>query len=103
MNCKNCGSEVNGKFCSSCGQKKDIHPITIKNVMHDFLHALTHADKGFLLTLKSVFTRPGVVAREYIEGKRKKYFNPLSFLVIIMAISAIVSTQTGYFKAFSER
>jgi hypothetical protein len=103
MNCKNCDAVTDGNFCSNCGQKAEIHPITVSHVMHDFFHAFTHTDKGFLLTLKQLLHRPGHVAKEYIEGRRKKYFNPLSFLVITVAVSAVVSYKSGYFESFSTR
>jgi hypothetical protein len=96
MNCKNCEATLDGKFCTHCGQKGDTHRITIGHLLHEFTHALTHADKGFLLLIKDLLRKPGVVAREYLEGKRKKYFNPFSFLVIMTAASAFISYQTGY-------
>lgn len=97
--CKNCGTLLTGNFCHSCGQKSDIHRITLKHLLHEFFHALTHADKGILFLAKEMVYRPGYVAKEYIEGKRKKYFNPLSFLVIVSAVFAIVSMNSRYFEA----
>jgi hypothetical protein len=41
------------------------------------------------------------VAREYLDGKRKKSFNPLTFLVIVSALWGFVSYKTGYLKAVS--
>ncbi len=99
MICKNCDLNVDSHFCSNCGQSSNIHAISVKSVFHDFLHAFTHADKGLLLTIKELLTRPGFVALEYINGRRKKYFNPLSFLVITMALSAYLSYKSGYFEA----
>src|SRR5690349_5843120 len=101
MNCKNCESTVDANFCSNCGQKAHIHRITIGHVVHEFIHAVTHADKGFLLLIKKLITRPGIVARQYIEGKRKTYFNPLSFIVITSAIHAFISYKSGYFTSMS--
>ncbi len=101
MNCKNCDAAIQGKFCSSCGQQVDTHRITISHLSHELVHALTHADKGFLLLLKELVTQPGIVARQYVEGKRKKYFNPLSFVVISTALSAFISYKAGYFKALA--
>lgn len=103
MNCKNCDTVLTGKFCINCGQKAEIHRITAGSVLHDFFHAFTHTDKGFLLTIKELLKRPGIVAKEFIEGRRKKYFNPLSFLVITMAVSAYLSYQSGYFESFNAR
>jgi hypothetical protein len=101
MICKNCDAEITGKFCANCGQKAELHRITVKHVLHDLFHAFTHADKGVLLLTKQLFTRPGIVAKEYIQGRRKKYFNPLSFLVLTMALSAWLSYKSGYFEAMS--
>lgn len=97
--CKNCGATATGNFCEQCGQKTDIHKITFSHLLHEFFHALTHADKGFLFLIKELIFRPGHVAAEYLDGKRKKYFNPLSFLVIASAIWALVVSKTGYFES----
>jgi hypothetical protein len=101
MTCTNCETAFASKFCPDCGQKADIHRVTIKTVLHDFLHAFTHADKGFLLLVKALITKPGIVAREFVEGKRKRYFNPLSFLVITSAVFAYISHITGYMDALT--
>jgi hypothetical protein len=101
MICKNCDATFNGSFCPGCGQKANVHRITMGYVSHESLHAVTHADKGLLLLVRKLLLQPGIVAKEYIEGKRKKYFNPLSFLVITSAINAYISYKTGYFTATS--
>jgi hypothetical protein len=101
MNCKNCDAAIQGKFCSSCGQQADTHRISIPHLSHELVHAITHADKGFLLLLKELVIRPGTIARQYIEGKRKKYFNPLSFIVITTALMAFISYKAGYFEALT--
>lgn len=54
---------------------------------------MTHADKGALHLLRELAVRPGIVAREYIlEGKRKRYFNPFTFLMIALAITLFVNS-----------
>lgn len=101
--CLNCSAKVESKFCPACGQSAHIHPITIRHVIHDLVHAFTHADKGFIFTLKELLIRPGTVALKYIEGKRKQYFNPLSFLVITLAVSGYLSYRSGYFDSMPRR
>lgn len=101
MLCKNCAAVVETKFCPECGQKTDFHRISIGHLVHDVIHAVTHADKGFLLLVKKLLIHPGTIAREYVEGKRKKYFNPLTFLVISSAIMAYLSHQTGFLDSMS--
>lgn len=96
MTCKNCQAPTSGAYCAACGQQTHIHRITMGHLGHEVTHALTHADKGFLLLIKELLTRPGVVAREYLAGKRKKYFNPFTFLVITSALYAFISYKSGY-------
>lgn len=91
--CKNCGNGVPGKFCTNCGQKADTHDLTFTHIFHEVIHAFTHADKSFFAFLKSVTLNPGKVGYEYIiEGKRKRYYNPFAFFLLITAISAFVES-----------
>ncbi len=90
MICKNCNTSINSdtKFCHECGQKYPTHRIDGHHIMHDLIHAFVHADKGVFPLIKQIFTKPGFISREYVEGKRKKYYNPFSFIVLVTAISA---------------
>jgi hypothetical protein len=82
--CCNCNNEFTGEYCNQCGQKLT-HRITMAHLAHDILHAFTHADKGFLYLMVQLFKNPGKVAREYIvEGKRKRYFMPFQYILIII-------------------
>ncbi len=91
MICKNCGSEFEGNFCSNCGQKNIKERFTVKEILHNFFHTFTHVDSGILYLIKELFIKPGIVAKEYINGKRKKYFSPLQYLVITIAISTFIT------------
>jgi hypothetical protein len=101
MTCKNCSAEMHSRFCPDCGQKSDTHRISVGHVLHEGFHSVTHTDKGFLLLIVALLTKPGIVAREYLEGKRKKYFNPVTFLVVTSALFYFVSSLTGYMDALS--
>ena len=97
-NCLNCEEnlEVSAKFCPQCGQKTSTHRLTIAHILHDGLHALTHADKGIFHLLKDLAVKPGIVAREYIAGKRKRYFNPFTFFLIMMGLFVV---SASYFNS----
>lgn len=96
--CKNCDNPFTGEFCNECGQKVS-HKITMGHIAHEFLHSFTHADKGFFHLLVQLFIRPGTVGREYIiEGKRKRYFMPFQYILIIGALAAFVAVNSHYFS-----
>lgn len=96
-NCLNCNStlEPGAKFCRECGQSSNVHRFTMANFFHEGFHAFTHTDKGIFHLLKALATRPGTTAREYITGKRKKYFNPFTFFLILMGVFVL---SNNYFK-----
>lgn len=93
--CPNCLADLDSsyQFCPRCGQKTHIHRFNLAHIFHEVFHAFTHADKGVLFLAKSLMRKPGVTAREYtIEGKRSKYFNPFSFLLIVLGINITVNS-----------
>jgi hypothetical protein len=101
--CKNCGTSFEGKFCPNCSQKADTHRFTLAHFAHETTHAVTHTDKGILLLIKEMFVRPGIVAREYVQGKRKKYFNPITFLLILMAVQVYAVKKTDFYGKFTRQ
>jgi hypothetical protein len=101
-NCLNCGSalEPSQHFCPQCGQNADTHRLNFKHIWHDLIHAFTHADKGIFSLIWQLAFRPGIVAREYVDGKRKKYFNPFTFVILIVGFASVILISSG-FTSFS--
>ncbi len=95
--CLNCGASIEGlRFCGACGQRTDIHPrLAMRDIGHDLAHAITHADHSIFALIKSLITRPGHVAREYAEGKRKRHFGPFAFLLITVGLASAIIILTG--------
>jgi hypothetical protein len=96
--CLNCQTPIHtkDKFCKNCGQKANTHRLSMHDIGHELLHAFTHADKGILFLIKELIQHPGFVIKEYIEGKRKKYFSPFTFLLIIVGISTLAMNWSGF-------
>jgi hypothetical protein len=95
--CLNCESrlEAQQRFCGHCGQKAGRERLTMRDIAHDFVHLLTHADHSIFSLVKDLAYRPGHVARDYIEGKRKKYFGPLAFLFITVGLASFMVLMAG--------
>lgn len=88
-------------YCSRCGQKTSVNRLSFHDIIHDVIHYITHADKSILSLLKQMFKKPGVVAREYIAGKRQKYFRPLNFFLIVAAV--VVFMTSSFYKSDDNR
>ena len=89
-NCKNCNAELQGNYCSNCGQSAETHKINGHYLWHDIQHGLLHLDKGILFTTKELFTRPGNSIRDFLEGKRIKHFKPISLVLVLAGIYGLL-------------
>jgi hypothetical protein len=83
VNCKNCNAELTDQYCARCGQKADIRRITWGQILHFIPHALFHVNRGFVFTMKELFIRPGYTVKEYIDGKRVSFSNPIMYIVLL--------------------
>jgi len=98
--CPNCSTLKTGKFCSNCGQKED-ERYTMHSLMHELMHTITHADKGIFSYAWQLMYKPGIIARDMIEGKRKRYFNPFQYLLLIIAAMVILYHYTDFYERMS--
>ena len=95
--CLNCDAALGEghRFCAQCGQKAIVGRLTVREIVHDFWHALMHVDRSALALVRMLLSRPGYVARDYVEGKRKLYFGPFAFLVIIVGLASAAISVSG--------
>ncbi len=58
--------------------------------MLHYVQDLFHYDGKLWHTLKSLVTRPGLVAKEYLEGKRQRYLEPIRFYVFASTVFFLI-------------
>jgi hypothetical protein len=95
MKCINCNIEVYENFCPNCGEKSKTPKITFKSILNATLSTITNMDKGFLFNVKNLFIKPNDIVNDYIRGKRKNIFNPISFLIISVTTYLILDSLIG--------
>jgi len=88
--CLNCGTIVADKYCPHCGQKATVNRISWHHLVEEALHFFTHLEHGFLATTGLLITRPGLLSKNYLDGKRKSYHKPISFFLIWITIYLLV-------------
>jgi len=89
--CLNCNEAVERNYCSNCGQKTDIHRITLKHFLfHDVIHGVWHLDRGILFTIKQALLRPGKAALDYIGGKRIRYYNVFYLILLLIGLGLFI-------------
>ncbi len=95
-NCKNCGNEYPGNFCNICGEKKYTDKDrTLRHVVSEGFHFLTHFEGTFFNTLKAIFLSPGRLSEDYCNGIRKKYFKPLALFLLLVVIYLLLPIFEG--------
>ena len=89
--CKNCQTVFEGNFCSNCGQR-DISNNRLKfsDTIADFFDNVFNIHKGLFYTFWNLIIKPGEVGLAYIGGQRKKFTNPVRYLIIAVAIQAFL-------------
>lgn len=91
MNCKNCNTTLTleSDYCPSCGGKVIRNRLTIKNLFQYFTETYFNYDNKFIQTIGALFVKPDDVVDSYVNGVRKKYIDPVSFLAISFTLSGI--------------
>lgn len=64
--------------------------ISLYYFISDLPHAIFHVDRGILFNFRQLFMRPAAAIQEYLDGRRKKYFHPASYLVIALLVNYLV-------------
>lgn len=95
MDCINCGGEVKSAFCPSCGQRANVHRITVRDSFSDLWHQIAGLDGLFFRTIRDLTVRPGTVAREHIRGIRVKYFGPIGYFFFMITLLLLWVSSLG--------
>ena len=97
IHCPNCGTLIAGQFCQGCGQPAHLHVPSAREFMHEFIAHYVALEGKLWKSVALLLFRPGRLTRDYIEGKRARYVEPLrlylSFSIIFFAIFKLSGTQ----------
>jgi hypothetical protein len=92
--CLNCGSPLSGPFCGGCGQR-DVPPYpSVRELAVDAVSEFSGWDGRLAQTLRTLVRHPGLLTREFLEGRRARYISPLrvyltaSLVYFVLAASA---------------
>ena len=95
IKCLNCNTEFEGKFCPECGQSAETDRFTLRFNWDNLLAGVLGRDGGIGYTLKNLFSRPGKMIVEILNGKRRKYLSPFPTLFLALTLYVLIFTATG--------
>ena len=73
-----------------CGQENLEPKETVWHLVNHFFEDITHFDGKFFSTVKYLITKPGFLSKEYMQGRRASYLNPIRMYVFTSAIFFVV-------------
>ena len=93
--CLNCGTEFEGNYCPECGQDAKTSRFTLRFILSNLLIAVLGRDGGIGYTIKNLFSRPGQMIVEILNGRRRKYVSPFPTLFLALTLYVLIFTATG--------
>lgn len=88
--CLHCGADRLGDYCHACGQQYAEGRLTIRGLAREFAERFLKLERGVLGTFLGLCRAPGRLARAYVEGHRRPYVNPLSYVFLGAAATLLL-------------
>lgn len=82
--CASCGTPATGAFCTHCGQEHArARVLSLREFVAESLDTFVSFDSKVLRSLVPLVARPGVLTREYLDGRRAPYLSPMKVFVVL--------------------
>ncbi len=102
MQCRNCGYELSGPFCPSCGQPVKTFMRAVWGLVYEMLDEFFSFDSRAFNTFPPLLLRPGFLTNEYIAGRRARYVSPLRLYLLVSIVFflalAFLAIDEGQFQ-----
>lgn len=96
--CLNCDGPLRQslRFCPGCSQRTDTTRLTARDLLRELMHSFLNVERGPLAMLRSLVMRPGHMARDYVEGRRRRYYGPFATLTVLVGVTALLINLADY-------
>lgn len=85
--CPNCQYQVGEQnFCPECGQENHDLNLPFGHLVLEGLENTFHFDTKLWTSLITVFTKPGQITKDFVEGKRARHIPPFRMYVLIAVV-----------------
>lgn len=93
--CPNCQTILRPEdnFCPSCGQENHDLKVPIGHLVYEFVESITHFDTKLWNTVKAIFTKPGKITKDFIEGRRARHVHPVRFYIFMSFVFFLLLTK----------
>lgn len=89
--CLHCGTIFSGNFCPNCGQDAATQRTSARGAAARLTKTIFKYDGTFPNTMKQLFYRPGYLIRDYLNGHRVCYTNPIQLILFLVTIRLMLA------------
>jgi hypothetical protein len=93
--CANCGTALNGPYCSNCGQKASDYHRPFWWIFGEFLDSVFNYDSRTFRTIWLLFAEPGEFTARYNAGQRASLLPPFRLLIVATVVFFLTLQLTG--------
>ena len=93
--CANCGATLSGQFCQDCGQAAEDIRRPAWGLLTDLIGSIFVWEGKFFTTLRRLYSEPGRVARDYVDGRRQSHTAPIRIYLIISLMFFLAMSAAG--------
>jgi hypothetical protein len=94
--CVACGTNLSDRYCPACGEAADHHDYSLKHFAEEALETFAHVDGRIFATFRSLLMRPGLLAADFLAGRRKSQMGPLQLFVVCNVIYFLMQPLTVF-------
>lgn len=89
--CLNCGATVHGQYCGQCGQRAMTRLISLWELIRDAFGDLFELDSRLWRTMIPLLVRPGLLTRDYLQGRRARYMPPFRMYLVLSLLFFLIA------------
>lgn len=91
QSCLNCGAPLSGQYCGQCGQRSASRFISLWGLLSDAFGDLFELDSRLWRTVVPLLVRPGLLTKEYLQGRRARYMPPFRMYLVLSLVFFVVA------------
>jgi len=70
--------------------------LSFADMTRDLMHAFVNVERGPLMFVRALLSRRGGIAREYVEGRQRRYYRPFATLAVLVGFAALALNVAGF-------
>jgi hypothetical protein len=90
--CANCGAAVPAEYCGHCGQRAEPRLVSLRELFADIVEDQLSVNGTLVRTVVPLVTRPGLLTRDYLNGRIVRYIPPFRLFLACMTVWLLAAT-----------